>query len=452
MLWRGLIGTVCVCSALASDVAVSTALALPPVIGKWTDSINRVGTNLGVLDTDATVADPDSVNFNTGTLTARFVAVAASGAIPASTVNVSDWLTIQNQGTGTGQIAVVGTDVKFSNVSIATMSHTQIAGVTVLTVTLKTTATPAAVQAMIRRIAYRNSSATTLGRRTVRIQVSDGTTGGASVAVDKAINIVQQSPLIQKNSDTTVRAWNSSVFLVDSDCTVTDPDSADFNTGTLKVTLPSTATVTDQMTLLTEGTGAGQINFVGTGVFSGSTPVGTWNGATVTGTGVLQVTFNSNATPAVVQAVLRRLAYRNAGSTAPATTTDRLMKIVLTDGDGGTTTVNKTIRLGKFDGTYTGTMLGSALPSGSTAAQFVANSIGGVTITLSGVSGTGTGSVNTGGGFTGSSSATIGGSAVTINFSGTLVLKADGKASGSGTWSFVLSGTTYTGTWTVNRP
>lgn len=62
------------------------------------------------------VADSDSANFDTGTLTI---------SIPSGNVPTEDVLSIRNQGTGAGQIGVSGSNVTYGGVVIGTYTGEQ---------------------------------------------------------------------------------------------------------------------------------------------------------------------------------------------------------------------------------------------------------------------------------------------------------------------------------------
>ena len=129
--------------------------------------------------------------------------------------------------------------------------------------------------------------------------------------------------------------------LLSPTATVTDADSADFDTGTLTVSLTANGTDDDRLGIRNQGTGAGQIGVSGDTVSFGGTAIGTFSGGV--GTTPLVVTLNANATPAVTQALVRNLTFGDvAGSPVLGS---RTIQAILTDGDGGTsaaatTTVN----------------------------------------------------------------------------------------------------------------
>ena len=116
--------------------------------------------------------------------------------------------------------------------------------------------------------------------------------------------------------------------------TVVDGDSADFNGGTLRAAIVTNRVAgEDLLSIVHQGNGAGQIGVSGSQVSYGGVLIGTFTGGS--GTNDLVVTFNSNATPAAVQALMRDIAYRNGNSVDPSSAS-RTVRVTLDDGDGGT--------------------------------------------------------------------------------------------------------------------
>jgi hypothetical protein len=113
---------------------------------------------------------------------------------------------------------------------------------------------------------------------------------------------------------------------------VTDADSTDFNGGSLTVSLAANGTSTDQLTIINQGSAAGQIGVSGSNVTYGGTTIGTLTGGS-NGTDLV-ITFNSGAaTAAAVQALARDIAFSNT-SEVPSTAT-RTVSFTVADGDGG---------------------------------------------------------------------------------------------------------------------
>lgn len=153
--------------------------AAPPVINLGPSALqytNRSGAQL--ISPTASLTDSDSLTFDGGKLTVQL----AGGADPG------DVLRIRRQGRGAAQIdAAQDGTVRFGTTIIGNWS-----GGTngkALTVTLRSTASVAAVQALIRNITFETSATnTSLASRIVQFQVTDGD-GGSSTVASKSITV-----------------------------------------------------------------------------------------------------------------------------------------------------------------------------------------------------------------------------------------------------------------------
>ncbi|WP_179228285.1 DUF4347 domain-containing protein [Leptolyngbya ohadii] len=125
---------------------------------------------------------------------------------------------------------------------------------------------------------------------------------------------------------------NTNPVLLDSDVSLSDADSADFNGGQLTISYTSGGGSEDQLSIRT----AGLVSNSGSLVQYNGVTIGSVNSTTngVNGRNLV-VTFNSSATPTAIEAVLENITYQNTSHT-PAV--NRTLSIVLTDGDGGTST------------------------------------------------------------------------------------------------------------------
>jgi hypothetical protein len=142
-------------------------------------------------------------------------------------------------------------------------------------------------------------------------------------------------------------AENDPATVIDPAATVSDSDSPDFDGGALTVDFSAGGTADDRLEIRDQGAGAGLVSVSGADVQydfgAGAVTVGTFAGGT-DGSTPLVITFNANATPGAVQAVLRNVAFRNV-SDDPATAA-RTVRFSLTDGDGGVSnTVSETINV-----------------------------------------------------------------------------------------------------------
>ena len=151
----------------------------------WGESINDNPdiTNLGgdslaytegdgaqVIDqaTNAAVADVDSSNFDTGTLTVSFAAGSDSA---------EDVLAIRDQGAGPSNITLSGSAVSYGGTQIGTFTGGS--GGADLVITLDSDADATATAALIQNITYENTDTAnpTPGARTVRYALTDGDRG-----------------------------------------------------------------------------------------------------------------------------------------------------------------------------------------------------------------------------------------------------------------------------------
>jgi murein DD-endopeptidase MepM/ murein hydrolase activator NlpD len=130
-----------------------------------------------VLDAGAAVADSSAAGWRGGTL----LLTMASGATN------TDRLSIDNQGTATGQIGFGGSVVTYGGTQIGTATLTT--NPATLAVDLDAGATTAAVQALLRRLTYQNVSSTPVTRPAdVRITLTDGAGLASNRAVETIVN------------------------------------------------------------------------------------------------------------------------------------------------------------------------------------------------------------------------------------------------------------------------
>ncbi|MEW8676078.1 MAG: Ig-like domain-containing protein, partial [Candidatus Thiodiazotropha endolucinida] len=129
--------------------------------------------------TASIVADVDSSDFDTGTLTVSF---------QAGSDNAEDVLAIRDQGAGPTNITVSGSAVSYGGTQIGTFTGGS--GGTNLVITLDADADATAVTALVRNITYENTDTEnpTTGARTVRFVLTDGD-GGTSVDYDTTVTV-----------------------------------------------------------------------------------------------------------------------------------------------------------------------------------------------------------------------------------------------------------------------
>ncbi|MBV9549560.1 MAG: hypothetical protein JO256_07800, partial [Alphaproteobacteria bacterium] len=178
----------------------------------------------------ATVTDVDSADFNGGSLTVGFTANGAA----------EDQLTIQNQGTGAGQIGVSGGTVSYGGTAIGTFTGGTNGSNLVVSFN-SAAATPGAVQALERAIQYANSSdaPSTLARTlTFTLVDGDGTAnGGADTGTATAtINItaVNDAPVATITPASYSATEQTTLDLKNNGLAISDVDAG---TGSVTATL-----------------------------------------------------------------------------------------------------------------------------------------------------------------------------------------------------------------------
>ncbi|MGD9163150.1 MAG: cadherin domain-containing protein [Chromatiales bacterium] len=127
------------------------------------------------------------------------------------------------------------------------------------------------------------------------------------------------SPTIAIDDSTLGYTENDAVTQIDPAATLNDSDGdADWDGGTLEVQITANSEAADEISI--PDNIVGTINTDGTNLLDGATTIGTLSASqgTVTNNSKLTVTFNANATNALVQQVLRAIHYRNT-SNDPAT-------------------------------------------------------------------------------------------------------------------------------------
>jgi len=188
---------------------------------------------------NALVADVDSTNLDTGTLTV---------SIPAGGDSAEDVLSIRHQGTGAGQIGVSGSTVTYGGTTIGTFAGGSSGSN--LVITLNGNATPTAVTVLVKNITYQNTdtNAPTTGARTVRFVLTDGD-GGTSANYDTTV---------------TVSAVNDAPVLTDTALTLTVAEDAGVPSGAVgSVVSAFTGGITDVDSGASKGiaiTGSNQTN------------------------------------------------------------------------------------------------------------------------------------------------------------------------------------------------
>lgn len=304
----------------------------PPVIGNLGSGVvysESPGTPV-VVSPSATVTDVDSGNFAGGILTVQIGQNAGAG----------DALSIRNQGTAAGQISLTGNVVTYGGVAIGTATGL---GTASLSISLTAAANAVSIQALSRNVTFANMGVNpSSSTRRINFQLSDGD-GGTSTVASTFVSIatVNDAPVISTfGPDVNYVRGDEPEFLSPT-ATVTDADSTNFSGGRLTVRITANVRSSDGIAIYSEGFGPGQLGVDGSSIYYGDVLFGQVSGGL--GSTPLTVTFNSNATPAAVQALTRNLGFFTGGSSSTAT---RQITLTVTDGDGGTSAaVSKNVLL-----------------------------------------------------------------------------------------------------------
>lgn len=168
------------------------------------------------------------------------------------------------------------------------------------------------------------------------ISVGDGQGGSVGpVSFTVNTNPVNDAPSITGlGADVLAYPANSGGKLLEQggDVVITDPDTASFNGGNLRVSITfNRDPAHDVLSIANNGTGAGQISVAGGNVSYGGTVIGSYVGGV--GTSDLVVSFNSNASHAAVSALIEAVQFAN-NQAAPANTS-RTISFALNDGQSG---------------------------------------------------------------------------------------------------------------------
>ena len=282
------------------------------------------------IDTDVTLVDVDTIDFDGGSVSIGNVAAGLAG----------DQLSIMDSGTPEVGIEVSGATVFFNGFVIGVMSSDGSNGSDLVIDLTTTNATAAAVEALIEALQYQNTDPTPDNSRIFRIDITDGEGGvssGNPVTVELTGIGVNLDPVISDVAATVVFVENdlqAAPQFIDIDVTVTDADSTDFDGGslTLAYSAPPVA-VTNHLSILDSGTPGTGIEISGATVSFDGAQIGTVTSDGVGGNDLVIALLGAAATPAAIEALVEALQYQNT-SEAPDPQVDVTLQV--TDGDGGT--------------------------------------------------------------------------------------------------------------------
>ncbi|MDE8755052.1 Ig-like domain-containing protein [Pectobacterium polaris] len=202
--WNGPITGGNIADLTGNGITVTGVNAAPVIANLNGDGVNFTeGASPISLDAggNATVTDADSADFNGGSVRV---------AITTNRNSSEDVLGIMNLGTDSGQIGVSGANVTYGGVVIGTFTGGS--GTNDLVVALNASATPAAVQALVRALSYQNSNTAdpAITTRFVSITVNDGDGGSASAMVAVGVTGVNDAPTLSATGNNVTYTENGS--------------------------------------------------------------------------------------------------------------------------------------------------------------------------------------------------------------------------------------------------
>lgn len=172
-----------------------------------------------------------------------------------------------------------------------------------------------------------------------------GLAGGGGATVTVTVNGGGEAPIVDLNG--VEAGTNAAIAFTEGDdpvalapdAIVSDADSPDFAGGSVTIAFTANGAAEDQLALIDQGNGAGQIGLSGATVLYGGIAIGTIGGGA--NGAALVIDLSANATPAAVQALVRVVTYDN-GSSSPSEAA-RALRVTVRDGDGGETSAQVTI-------------------------------------------------------------------------------------------------------------
>jgi hypothetical protein len=252
-----------------------------------------------IVDSDFLLTDPNSGNLRWLEVT---ITNLKDGAAESLAADVTGTAIVASYDSATGTLSLTGTD------------------------------TIARYRQVLGSVKYDNMAALpNPAVRLITVVAWDGTS--TSNTATTMLSFINLPPAVSLTGTTLTYLEDDPATVIDPDATMTDPDSTDFDTGVLTVDFAAGGTSDDRLAIFNQGSGAGQVGVAGGNVTYSGVTIGAVSGGS-DGFTPLVVTFNANANPSAVQAVLRNVTFANV-SNAPATA-PRTVRFLLTDGDGGT--------------------------------------------------------------------------------------------------------------------
>lgn len=345
--------------AISSTVSLTAVNDAPVVSNIFGDRATEIVAGSGAGDVtdlnDVTVTNADSADYNGGSLTIAQTSGTTNGAWGVDGTTVTSG--------GDASISA-GETIQVGGVTIGTVDATDNGqGGTDFTINFNTAnATSANIQTLLRALTYSGPSGIDDRDFTLTLNDADGTANGGDEDASGSFTIgITPNPPTMANLDgdslTFTEGDSPTLLDVSSNATLTDADSANFDGGNITVSYQSGGQAEDLLTLDTSGVISLAGTMAGSNVSVSGTIVGTLGNNIAAGNNLV-VTFNSNATPALVQSLIRAIQYDNEGSDNP-TDGDRVIRVTVTDAgsNAATGTADITVNVDPVNDAPTGVSL-----------------------------------------------------------------------------------------------
>ncbi|NOU43388.1 MAG: DUF4347 domain-containing protein, partial [Methyloglobulus sp.] len=294
-------GTGGVLAATGSTTVNITAVNDAPVLTNGGSAIATETNGANPFYGVAAITDINSADFSGGTLTASISVGGES----------TDRLFLL----AVGGVSLSGADVLVSGVTVGTWSGGT--GGAPLVVSFNNNATVIRAQAVYAAVTYNTQSDTpTLGIRTITVVANDGD-GGTSNTATGTVNLtstVNDQPVFNNLNGTPSFIESGSAVVLDADVTIFDAEltnSNNFNGAILTLIRSGGANAQDVFS----ETGSLGVLAQGSNLTVSSLNIGT---VTTNSGGTLVLTFNTNATNALVNQAMQQIAYINTSDTPSA--------------------------------------------------------------------------------------------------------------------------------------
>ncbi|MCI5064264.1 hypothetical protein MRY87_00915, partial [bacterium] len=280
------------------------------------------------------VSDVDSPDFEGGEL---LISIDGGGNTGEDLLSLQEAQGVSLNGTTAGSEVLV-------NGTIVGLLGSEIAPGNDLSIGLNANATPSTVALLLQRCTYANTETTapTLGPRTIQIQVNDGDGGGSAIQ-EVSVTVVGQnnSPeIFDLDGDSILYTEGDGKKRLDTDlpARLIDPDSPNFFGGYLSLSLLSGSNPREDLLTLDDViTVAGTAP--GSNVIIGGSVVGTLRNPLLPGNN-LTIDFQSGTSIAHVQSLIWALSYENVNVDDPTPGT-RIFSLIVTDDQGASTSLQQ---------------------------------------------------------------------------------------------------------------